>query len=698
MATVLVQQQALHHSTPPPSPIPSALTVNRRSSPIPNRHIPVCPTGPIPAPQPTSAPRSSSDQPSSLLSPPDEKMRIGRTTSPAVYAIDGAKLAAAIAHQASQPLPDPSLMFPWLHGLHQDNHLQLGFFSSRRRHARRTPKCWRGITVVKLGGDLTKSRIKGAVSAHEVLAPSCRFLMADPPEGFSVRNFQIQTAKLAAMSDIVIYAEDNNSHTGLVELANQFAKAQQAWRMKMDPMQERPTYNTFILADKFTNVAEKHPEIIAIDSSGQPTGRTMDFGNFKPCYALKFMLTKLVVQWERLEMTTMSRASEISSNLWLGPTPDYFHTTVALELAKEDGYDLLIETCDMANIPGPRFLAMLDKQIESGPQRLEFPSSGSLLLPSGNTREVEDIVNTIRWIYYLAHPDNSSEELETDGDVDGDVAITKSSGKPRKILIHCADGYTESSLLAVAYFMFAEGVPAHEAWLRLHCNKKRNFFAYPTDVAFLSHIQGRLLQESPATQSMDLSEISDPNWFHHMDGSFPSRILPYLYLGNLTHANNPELLWELGIKRVLSIGEAVNWTDADRANWGADNLMYIDNVQDNGIDPLCQEYDRCLEFIEKGNEQGMATLVHCRVGVSRSASICIAEVMASKGLSFPRAYCFVRARRLNVIIQPHLRFVYELLQWEEYQMKKRGEAVKRELEWGTVAREIALLNKPYSRH
>lgn len=30
-------------------------------------------------------------------------------------------------------------------------------------------------------------------------------------------------------------------------------------------------------------------------------------------------------------------------------------------------------------------------------------------------------------------------------------------------------------------------------------------------------------------------------------------------------------------------------------------------------------------------------------------------------------------------------------------MKKRGGTMKRELEWPTVAREIALLNKPYSR-
>lgn len=71
--------------------------------------------------------------------------------------------------------------------------------------------------------------------------------------------------------------------------------------------------------------------------------------------------------------------------------------------------------------------------------------------------------------------------------------------------------------------------------------------------------------------------------------------------------------------------------------------------------------------------------------------------MASQGLSFPQAYCFVRARRLNVIIQPHLKFVYELMKWDEFQQERRGELVKRELEWATVAREIANLNRPYSR-
>lgn len=73
--------------------------------------------------------------------------------------------------------------------------------------------------------------------------------------------------------------------------------------------------------------------------------------------------------------------------------------------------------------------------------------------------------------------------------------------------------------------------------------------------------------------------------------------------------------------------------------------------------------------------------------------------MRSLGLSFPRAYCFVRARRLNVIIQPHLRFSYELLKWEEkLRRSTHGEGrFKRELEWPEIAREVAAMNKPYAR-
>lgn len=36
------------------------------------------------------------------------------------------------------------------------------------------------------------------------------------------------------------------------------------------------------------------------------------------------------------------------------------------------------------------------------------------------------------------------------------------------------------------------------------------------------------------------------------------------------------------------------------------------------------------------------------------------------------------------------------MKWEELLQQRRNQPVKRELEWPAIAREIALMNKPYS--
>lgn len=87
---------------------------------------------------------------------------------------------------------------------------------------------------------------------------------------------------------------------------------------------------------------------------------------------------------------------------------------------------------------------------------------------------------------------------------------------------------------------------------------------------------------------------------------------------------------------------------------------------------------------------------HAVYGFELSPSI-VSAILLHVIRSTDSPSCFVRARRLNVIIQPHLRFTYELLKWDELQQIKRGKGIKRELEWATVAREIAAMNRPYAR-
>ncbi|EON61016.1 hypothetical protein W97_00226 [Coniosporium apollinis CBS 100218] len=688
MAAVIARAPAIHEraSTPPPH---LTLNTSSRGTPaaVPNKHIPICSPGPRPIrgleTPPASPPTKNPLETSTITYPPDTFARL--VEDPPVYSIDANTVARALDQVATQPLPDPKLVFPWLHGLHAENQIQLAFFVARRKALRRVPKCIRGITVVKAGGDLSSSKLKGAISPAEVLLAetgcndSGEFLECDPKDGFSVRNFQIQACKMATVSDIIVYGDQQTSKDDVSRLAKRIARAQKACREKHAVSgYDIGLFNTFVVSDSFDVFEREHKDLVAVDAKGVMTGNVMDF-----------------FYWERLEMCSMSKASEISQNVFLGPTPD---STLDPTLVNEPGFDVTIETSDLAQVPDSRSLKAMRQVLvgsENAPVHLEFPSSGSIMPPTWSQAEVDGLMETCRWIYEIANPEVPSD-APVEKDSDGDSIMLTSLSKPKRILIHCTDGYTESSLLGLTYFMYAEGLTVHEAWVRLHKQKGRNFFAYPSDVALLTSIQPRILQESPRWRG-DVLHLQEPKWLSRIDGSLPSRILPYMYLGNLNHANNPDLLKELGITRILSVGEPISWPQSVREQWPSENMLFIDRVQDNGVDPLTDEFDRCLEFIEQGKLANTATLVHCRVGVSRSATICIAEVMNELGLSFPRAYCFVRARRLNVIIQPHLRFTYELMKWDESLRLKRGQPLRRELEWATVAREIALMNKPYSR-
>lgn len=584
--------------TPPLTPLSSLESIIAKPIPIPNKHIPHCPTGPAPAARkpdtpPASPPSKHADVPSnSLLFPPDAYRRLTSRPNP-IYSIDAAGIAAALEYASQHPLPEPADVFPYLHGLHQNNHVQQAFFIARRRSLRKTPKCVRGITVVKASGDLSRSKLKGAIAPEEFMQTRHpEFRDIDPKDGFSVRNFQIQAGKSAMLSDIIVYGDDE---VQLCRLAKNIAAAQQSWLVQhVRDAQQIARYNTFVCSSTFNEFEISHPELVAIDSEGRLTGHVMDFSH-----------------QERHEMCTMTAASEISANVWLGPTPD--PSIVSSLVDEEDPFDIYIECSDMSQM-NPKALERIARGAEDGspqshPAYLEFPSSGSVLAPAYPTYshpECDGIVDTCKWIHALANAEVLPSSPPATPRPDGNTPMPDSgSHKPRKILIHCTDGYTESTLLAISYQIYATGQPVHAAWLELHTKHKRNFFAYPSDVALLAALAPRLLACSPALAHTRRSSLADnalltqgePRWVQTMDGSLPSRITPYMYLGNLNHANNPDMLRGMGINQILSVGETFNWDAEEQARWGQENIMLVQQVQDNGVDPLTCEFDRCLDFI-----------------------------------------------------------------------------------------------------
>ncbi|KZP17660.1 hypothetical protein FIBSPDRAFT_22975 [Athelia psychrophila] len=223
--------------------------------------------------------------------------------------------------------------------------------------------------------------------------------------------------------------------------------------------------------------------------------------------------------------------------------------------------------------------------------------------------------------------------------------------------------------------------------------------------------------------------FSDPRF----DGSFPSRVLPFLYLGNLNHASNAYMLHALGITHVVSVGEcalvppqhgdAAGANDCHRAGphfvagkgpggqgslWieereGRIKVLDIKGVCDDGIDTLEPQLEPICDWIEKARREGGQVLVHCRVGVSRSATVTIAYVMKHLNVPLVDAYLIVRSRRLSVLIQPNMRLLYNLCGWEVKLAKERaGEnedllrhELARTLSWPYLSKEVHALNEKY---
>jgi len=185
----------------------------------------------------------------SLLFPAESYPLISE--SPPVHAIDAAGVAASLNYSSRQSLPDIEQLFPWAHGLHPENSMQLAFFYARKKSMRRAPTCYRGICIVKVG-DMSCARLKGVITPEEILPSdpaTTGFLVVDPREGFNVRNFHIQVGKFACLSDIIIYGDNDVDPGEITRISKQISAAQIDYRAQYqrNSTREFPVYSTFVV-------------------------------------------------------------------------------------------------------------------------------------------------------------------------------------------------------------------------------------------------------------------------------------------------------------------------------------------------------------------------------------------------------------------------------------------------------------------
>ncbi|XP_050948986.1 protein phosphatase Slingshot homolog 2b isoform X2 [Labeo rohita] len=136
----------------------------------------------------------------------------------------------------------------------------------------------------------------------------------------------------------------------------------------------------------------------------------------------------------------------------------------------------------------------------------------------------------------------------------------------------------------------------------------------------------------------------------------PTEIFEHVYLGSEWNASNLEELQNTGVQYILNVTREID-------NFFPGLFEYHNiRVYDEEATDLLAYWNDTYKFISRAKKAGAKCLVHCKMGVSRSASTVIAYAMKEYGWDLDQAFEYVKERR--AVTKPNPSFMRQL---EEYQ-------------------------------
>ena len=144
----------------------------------------------------------------------------------------------------------------------------------------------------------------------------------------------------------------------------------------------------------------------------------------------------------------------------------------------------------------------------------------------------------------------------------------------------------------------------------------------------------------------------------------PQEIIPGIFLGSYEDAENIPLL------RKLRIGAILNAADFDgdtQRLYTAEmpNVVYGGlPIMDSSAYPIERHFLRTNESIHSARRRGLNILIHCQAGISRSATLLLAYLLAASGCSLKQGLHILRRARPQV--QPNPGFMKVLERYERH--------------------------------
>ena len=171
-----------------------------------------------------------------------------------------------------------------------------------------------------------------------------------------------------------------------------------------------------------------------------------------------------------------------------------------------------------------------------------------------------------------------------------------------------------------------------------------------------------VLNKIPKKECDICHKFIDSHLFKIHYNSHPTEIFNWLYLGTFSNACDIKELRRLKVNYVLNVAnECIN------KKLPKDIKELHLKIKDSDDFELYNYFDEANEFINKCKEEGNSLLVHCKLGISRSASFIIAYLIKFNKMSAKEAFEFVKEKRNQV--KPNEGFINQLQEYEKRNKK-----------------------------
>ncbi|XP_053641553.1 uncharacterized protein ssh isoform X2 [Cherax quadricarinatus] len=135
-----------------------------------------------------------------------------------------------------------------------------------------------------------------------------------------------------------------------------------------------------------------------------------------------------------------------------------------------------------------------------------------------------------------------------------------------------------------------------------------------------------------------------------------TEIFPHVYLGSEWNASNLDELQSNGVGYILNVTKEID-------NFYPGTFDYLNiRVYDDEKTELLKHWDSTFRYISQVKEKDSKVLVHCKMGISRSASVVIAYAMKEFNMTLEEALALVKKKR--TCIKPNQAFCNQLKTYE----------------------------------